>query len=81
VDLLNTSVPDIASSVLRPEQTRVSQARELLEATKIPIEGVATATGFGSAEALRHHFRRRPGMSPAQYRVAFRTSAFVTRRL
>ncbi len=62
-------------------QARVSRARELLEATQLPIERVATATGFGSAEALRHHFRRRLGTSPAHYRAAFRTSASVVHRL
>lgn len=53
-------------------QTRVAKARELLEATRIPIEGVATETGFGSADAMRHHFRQRLGTSPANYRAAFR---------
>jgi Helix-turn-helix domain len=38
-------------------QTRMTEARRLLEATKVPIEQVATATGFGSADVLRHHFR------------------------
>jgi AraC family transcriptional activator FtrA len=52
-------------------QTRVAKARQLLEATRIPIEGVATETGFGSADAMRHHFRLRLGTSPAHYRAAF----------
>ena len=56
-------------------QTRVAKARELLEATRIPIEGVATETGFGSADAMRHHFRQRLGTSPAHYRAAFRAPA------
>jgi len=56
-------------------QTRVAKARELLEATQIPIEGVATETGFGSADAMRHHFRQRLGTSPAHYRAAFRAPA------
>ena len=56
-------------------QTRVAKARELLEATRIPIEGVATETGFGSADAMRHHFRQRLGTSPANYRAAFRAPA------
>ncbi len=56
-------------------QARVLRARELLEATQIPIEGIATATGFGSAEALRHHFRQRLGTSPVRYRAVFQTSA------
>jgi AraC family transcriptional regulator, transcriptional activator FtrA len=56
-------------------QARVSKARELLEATQIPIEDVATETGFGSADAMRHHFRGRLGTSPANYRAAFRVPA------
>ena len=56
-------------------QARVSKARELLEATQIPIEGVATETGFGSTDAMRHHFRVRLGTSPANYRAAFRVPA------
>ena len=56
-------------------QARVARARELLEATQLPIEGVATETGFGSADALRHHFRTRLGTSPANYRAAFRVPA------
>ena len=32
-------------------------------------------TGFGSADAMRHHFRQRLGTSPAHYRAAFRAPA------
>jgi AraC family transcriptional activator FtrA len=53
-------------------QERVAQARKLLEATKMSIEQVATATGFGSADTLRHHFRTRLDTSPARYRSTFR---------
>ncbi|WP_225174464.1 MULTISPECIES: helix-turn-helix domain-containing protein [unclassified Bradyrhizobium] len=56
-------------------QARVSRARELLEATQLPIEGIAVETGFGSAEALRHHFRQRIGTSPMRYRAAFQLPA------
>lgn len=55
-------------------QARVSRARELLEATQLSIEGIAAATGFGSAEALRHHFRQRIRTSPMRYRAAFQVS-------
>ncbi|QHP74064.1 transcriptional regulator FtrA [Bradyrhizobium sp. LCT2] len=55
-------------------QARVSRARELLEATQLPIEDIAVATGFGSAEALRHHFRQRIRTSPMRYRTAFQVS-------
>ncbi|SFU80690.1 DJ-1/PfpI family protein [Bradyrhizobium arachidis] len=56
-------------------QARVAKARELLEGTRLPIESVATETGFGSADAMRHHFRARLGTSPALYRAAFRQPA------
>jgi AraC family transcriptional regulator, transcriptional activator FtrA len=51
---------------------RTAQARNLLEATGMSIEDVATAVGFGSADTLRHHFRTRLDTSPARYRVGFR---------
>src|SRR4029079_16598007 len=53
-------------------QARVAKARELLEATRIPVESVATETGFGSADAMRHHFRLRLGTSPAPDPAALR---------
>jgi len=53
-------------------QERLAQARNLLEATEIPIEQVAAATGLRSADALRHHFRSRLATSPARYRSSFR---------
>jgi AraC family transcriptional regulator, transcriptional activator FtrA len=60
-------------------RARVSRARELLEETQVPVEGVATATGCGSAYALRHHFRLRLVTSPADYRAAFRAPGIVSR--
>jgi AraC family transcriptional regulator, transcriptional activator FtrA len=51
---------------------RVAIAKELLEQGVLTIEQVATAAGFGSAEALRHHFRKSVGRSPVDYRKAFR---------
>jgi AraC family transcriptional activator FtrA len=35
------------------------------------IEQIATKTGFGSADALRHHFRNRLFTSPGRYRSSF----------
>ncbi|WP_206957069.1 transcriptional regulator FtrA [Trinickia acidisoli] len=51
-------------------QERITQARQLLEDTAMPIEDVATACGFGSADTLRHHFRVRFGTSPGRYRAS-----------
>ena len=53
---------------------RLQAAREMLERAHLPpggMEAVAGAVGLGSAAALRHHFRRRFGVSPAGYRGRF----------
>lgn len=50
---------------------RVGRARSLLETTDMTVEDVAAAVGFGSADALRHHFRARFDTSPARYRTRF----------
>lgn len=52
-------------------QARITEARRLLEATEMSVEQIATSTGFGSADALRHHFRSRLYTSPARYRSSF----------
>lgn len=52
-------------------ETRVDAARQLLEASAATIEEVAGLAGFGSAATLRHHFRKRMGVSPAHYRARF----------
>lgn len=53
---------------------RLARARALLESGEA-VEEVATRAGFGSAATLRHHFRRKLGISPASYRARFRRSA------
>jgi AraC family transcriptional activator FtrA len=50
---------------------RLSRAREILETTRLPVEEVAEAVGFGSAATLRLHFRERLATSPAAYRRRF----------
>ncbi len=54
---------------------RLRQARDLLEASVLPVDDVAAACGFGTGATLRHHFRRSMGTSPALYRSSFRTAA------
>ncbi|MFI9824149.1 helix-turn-helix domain-containing protein [Streptomyces sp. NPDC052013] len=51
---------------------RVQRARELLETTALPLTRVADEAGFGSVEALRHHFTRQVGTTPSAYRATFR---------
>ncbi|MGZ5910195.1 MAG: transcriptional regulator FtrA [Reyranella sp.] len=53
-------------------QERVAHARNLLEETTMSVEQVATTVGFGTTDALRHHFRARLDTSPARYRAGFR---------
>jgi AraC family transcriptional activator FtrA len=50
---------------------RVDRARELLECTRLSIEQIAARTGLGTATTLRHHFRRKVGVSPVEYRRQF----------
>jgi transcriptional regulator GlxA family with amidase domain len=53
------------------EQVRVETARRLLETTVLPVDGVATAAGFGTPEAFRRTLARRVGLSPREYRARF----------
>ena len=50
---------------------RIERAKELLETTRLSAEEIAARIGLGSAESLRHHFRRRLGTTPQQYRRRF----------
>ncbi|MGO4613337.1 GlxA family transcriptional regulator [Nocardia sp. 2YAB30] len=53
---------------------RLHRARELLEMTALPVERIATTTGFGSIETFRYHFIRHIGTTPAAYRSTFQTN-------
>jgi AraC family transcriptional activator FtrA len=52
-------------------RARVDAARELLENTGLPIDHIAERCGLGTSTTLRHHFRKKVGVSPAQYRKRF----------
>jgi len=56
-------------------QQRLLFARDLLETTKLSIDEIAYKVGIGSAESLRHHFRREMATSPSAYRRAFSSAA------
>jgi transcriptional regulator GlxA family with amidase domain len=58
---------------------RLQRARELLETTDLSVEDVASWCGFGSAIALRQHFRRTVGTTPLAYRQTFTATAGATR--
>jgi AraC family transcriptional activator FtrA len=50
---------------------RVLHARRLLEETRLGVDDIADATGFGTAALLRHHFHRVVGVAPNDYRRTF----------
>lgn len=52
-------------------RARVDRARELLETTTLPLDHIAERCGLGTPTTLRHHFRKKVGVSPAQYRRRF----------
>ena len=56
------------------EATRVDAARRLLEETNLPLQQVASDSGYGSTEALRRAFLRQLGIRPTDYRARFRSS-------
>jgi transcriptional regulator GlxA family with amidase domain len=57
------------------EVARVERARIALESGDLPVETVARQAGFGTVETMRRAFRRRVGVSPADYRTRFRRQA------
>lgn len=50
---------------------RVLLAQRLLEHESLDVEHIAHRTGFGTPEALRHHFSRQLGTTPSAYRQKF----------
>ena len=59
------------------ERVRVEAARRRLEQTADPIDVVAPACGFGTAETMRRAFLRALGVAPAEYRRRFLAPAPV----
>ncbi|MEU0804239.1 helix-turn-helix domain-containing protein [Streptomyces sp. NPDC005970] len=57
---------------------RIDRARELLEASDVPVEQVGRLTGFGAPASLRAAFHRHLGTSPQEYRTLFRHKAEPT---
>lgn len=55
---------------------RVRRAQSLLESSRMSVEQIAAACGFGSAAGLREAFRREVGSSPSAWRKTY--SALAT---
>ncbi|WP_030680233.1 GlxA family transcriptional regulator [Streptomyces rimosus] len=54
---------------------RLARAQSLLESTDLPVEKIGELSGLGTANNLRHHFLKRVGVSPSDYRRAFPRTA------
>ena len=52
---------------------RLEEAKQMLEATERPVEGVAFEVGYEDAGFFSRLFKRRVGLTPAQYRRKFAT--------
>jgi AraC family transcriptional regulator, transcriptional activator FtrA len=52
---------------------RLAEARTMLEETTRSVDEIARLVGFGSAPALRSHFRSLLGVTPTAYRRSFTT--------
>ncbi|MFD0497694.1 MULTISPECIES: GlxA family transcriptional regulator [Streptomyces] len=53
-------------------QSRLTQARRLLESSDLTVARIAVVCGFGDPVALRKHFHAHLGLSPLAYRRAHR---------
>lgn len=53
---------------------RIDRARELLEASAVPVEQVGRLTGFGAPASLRAAFHRHLGSSPRSTGLCSATS-------
>ncbi|MGE0446682.1 MAG: GlxA family transcriptional regulator [Vicinamibacterales bacterium] len=54
------------------ERIRVDAARQRLEHESVPLDAVASACGFGSADSMRRVFLRALKVTPTDYRSRFR---------
>lgn len=59
---------------------RMEEAKQLLEATRAPVESVAETIGYGDARAFQRLFRRSTGLTPSAYRRRFSHDRFLSAR-
>jgi transcriptional regulator GlxA family with amidase domain len=50
---------------------RLEEAKQMLEATGQPVEGIASEVGYDDAAFFPAPFRRKVGLTPVQYRRRF----------
>ncbi|MBV7418546.1 transcriptional regulator FtrA [Comamonas sp. CMM03] len=51
---------------------RIAEAQRLLESSHLSVERIAALVGFGSVQALRHHFQGKLAVPPSEYRRMFK---------
>jgi transcriptional regulator GlxA family with amidase domain len=56
------------------EATRIDAARRLLESTRLPLQRIASDSGFANSDVMRRAFLRRIGVTPLDYRRQFQTT-------
>lgn len=54
-------------------RARMEEAKGLLSGGEFDMDRVAYLSGLGTSDTLRHHFRKRLGISPREYRIRFAT--------
>lgn len=59
---------------------RMEEAKQLLEATREPVESVAQAVGYADPRAFQRLFRRATGLTPSAYRRRFAHDRFLAER-
>lgn len=52
-------------------EQRLEEAKRLLALDSVAIDAIAERTGLGSADTMRHHFRKHVGISPREFRLRF----------
>jgi transcriptional regulator GlxA family with amidase domain len=59
---------------------RIEEAKQLLEATREPVEAVAQMVGYSDARAFQRLFRRATDLTPSAYRRRFSYDRFLMER-
>ena len=50
---------------------RLEEAKQMLETDELPVEAVANEVGYEDPSFFGRLFRRKVGLTPAQYRLRF----------
>jgi len=53
------------------QSLRLEEAKQMLETTALPVEAIAQEVGYGDTSFFGRLFRRKIGVTPAQYRKRF----------